>query len=177
MNEEEKREYHKKYNRWYYQRFKEVIKRHNAKYARTEKGKEVKRKAKAKYLKTKAGKESKRKCQAKFRKTKKGKVVQRKYHAKYCRTKKGKETQRKNDVKHAKTEKGKATTRKKDFKRRTLGFIELNDHFPNSDAHHIDKEFIIYIPTEMHRSVSHNVHTGKGMEEINNIAIDFCYGD
>ena len=62
-------------------------------------------------------------------------------------------------------------------KRRGLGYIPLNDRFIGSEGHHIDKEFVIYIPKEMHMSVRHNVHTGKGMEQINTLAVDFCYGD
>ena len=67
--------------------------------------------------------------------------------------------------------------RKTRAKRRTLGYIELNDSFVGSEGHHIDEEFVIHIPKEIHRSVTHNVHTGKGMEEINDMAIDFAYGD
>ena len=58
-------------------------------------------------------------------------------------------------------------------KRRQLGFIPLNECFPNAHAHHIDTEHIIYIPEELHRSIPHNLNTGKGMEEINAKAYDF----
>lgn len=57
--------------------------------------------------------------------------------------------------------------RKSRFKRRSLGFIPLNEPFEGAHGHHIDKEHIVYIPAKLHRSVSHNVFTGEGMDEIN----------
>ena len=62
-------------------------------------------------------------------------------------------------------------------RRRGLGFIPLNDWFPGCEAHHIDKEFVIHIPKEMHRSIYHSVTQNINMEKINALAIDFCYGD
>ncbi|MCK4258074.1 MAG: hypothetical protein KAX49_03800 [Halanaerobiales bacterium] len=53
-------------------------------------------------------------------------------------------------------------------RRRNLGFIPLNKHFENSEGHHINTNFIIYIPKKLHRSIYHNIWTGKGMDEINN---------
>ena len=67
--------------------------------------------------------------------------------------------------------------RKVKAKRRGLKYIELNDRFAGSTGHHLDKEFVIHIPAEMHKSVRHNVHTGKGMDQINALAIDYCYGE
>ena len=57
-----------------------------------------------------------------------------------------------------------------------MGFIELNDYFEGAHAHHIDKEFVLYIPRELHRSVYHNMWSGEGMEEINVLAFEFVYG-
>ena len=54
-----------------------------------------------------------------------------------------------------------------------MEFIELNQRFESSHAHHIDKEHIIYIPKELHMSINHNIWTGKGMEEINRKAFAF----
>ena len=82
----------------------------------------------------------------------------------------------KQNKKYSKTAKGKTAIRKTQAKRRQLDFIELNEHFNDSEAHHIDKEFVLYIPRELHRSVFHNVWTGKGMEEINEMAIEWVYG-
>lgn len=116
--------------------------------------------------------ERRKRWDARYSETEQGK----KTHREYAVSEKGKETQRKGNAKYSKTKRGKLTCRRKNSRRRTLGFIELNEPFPNFEGHHIDKEFIIYIPTEMHQSVRHNVHSGVGMEEINNLAIDFCYG-
>ena len=56
---------------------------------------------------------------------------------------------------------------------RNLGFIPLNQYFEGLEAHHIDKERIIYIPKEYHRSITHNLETGKNMPLINAIAWDY----
>ena len=61
-------------------------------------------------------------------------------------------------------------------KRRGFGFIPLNEKFPGADAHHLDKELVLYIPKVLHRSVPHNMFTGKGMEEINNLVCEYVYG-
>lgn len=61
-------------------------------------------------------------------------------------------------------------------KRRGFGFIPLNDKFQDSDAHHLDKDFVLYLPRELHQSVRHNIFTGEGMEEINNLACEYVYG-
>jgi hypothetical protein len=52
-------------------------------------------------------------------------------------------------------------------KRRKLGFIPLNKSFAGSEAHHIDKIYVVYIPRELHISVPHNIRTGCNMGEIN----------
>ena len=95
----------------------------------------------------------------------------------WLKTDKGEASQKKSVAKFRKTDSGIASSKKRNAKRRMLEFIPLNERFEGSEAHHIDKEFIIYVPKEMHRSVWHNIHTGKGMEQINDMAIDFCYGD
>ena len=60
---------------------------------------------------------------------------------------------------------------------RSFGFIPLNDWFPGCEGHHIDKEFVIHIPKEMHKSIWHSVTKNINMDLINDLAIDFCYGD
>lgn len=67
----------------------------------------------------------------------------------------------------------KKTKSKHNSKRRGLGHVMLNKPFENSDAHHIDEVHIIYMPADLHRSISHNVWTGQGMEEINAIAFRY----
>lgn len=61
----------------------------------------------------------------------------------------------------------KRTRRRNKAKRRKLGFVPLNEPFAGSDAHHIDKIHIIYVPKSLHDSIRHNIWTGKGMTEIN----------
>jgi len=60
--------------------------------------------------------------------------------------------------------------RRNSFKRRNLGFVPLNIYFKGSEAHHIDKDRVIYIPKNIHQSISHNVWTGKNMDKINQLA-------
>lgn len=65
------------------------------------------------------------------------------------------------------------SNRKCQAKRRVLGFISLNSSFNGCEGHHINKEFVIYIPKELHRSISHNVFTGKNMDKINVLAYEW----
>lgn len=66
--------------------------------------------------------------------------------------------------------------KRREEKRRGFGFIPLNDKFPGTEAHHLDKELVLYIPKELHQSVWHNMFTGQGMEEMNNLACEYVYG-
>ena len=58
-------------------------------------------------------------------------------------------------------------------KRRALGFVPLNEPFDGADAHHVSREYVVYIPEDLHCSVSHNIWTGKNMEQINLLAFDY----
>lgn len=85
-----------------------------------------------------------------------------------------KQTILEHNKKYSKTPEGRIAISRCSTKRnRELGFEPLNEWFPDSEGHHIDKERIIYIPKELHQSISHNVFTGKGMEEINKLAFEF----
>lgn len=79
--------------------------------------------------------------------------------------------------KYRKTEKGKEMVRKNRAKRRGFGFIKLNEPFPGCEGHHLDKEFVVHIPKEMHKSIFHSVLQDINMEEINALALDYVYGD
>lgn len=59
---------------------------------------------------------------------------------------------------------------KRNAHRRTLGFVPMNTYFEGSEGHHLNQSDVIYIPKEMHRSIAHNVWTGKNMECINALA-------
>lgn len=63
--------------------------------------------------------------------------------------------------------------RKHVAKRRVLGFNALNSHFVGSEAHHINRNDVIYIPKELHRSVYHDQWTGKNMDKINVLACEW----
>lgn len=56
-------------------------------------------------------------------------------------------------------------------KHRALGFIPLNEPFKGSEGHHIDKEHVVYVLKKLHRSIRHNVWTGEGMKEINELCM------
>lgn len=78
---------------------------------------------------------------------------------------------------YLKTKNGILSKKKHYHKRyRELGFISLNDWeagTPDSEGHHLDKINVIYIPEELHKSISHNVYTGKNMDTINLRAWDY----
>ena len=81
------------------------------------------------------------------------------------------------DKKYRSSLKGKKTNEKHEAKHRKLGFIPLNEPFPNSEAHHIDLEYVIHIPYELHHSVPHNIWTGQNMELINNKVFEWLQLD
>lgn len=60
-------------------------------------------------------------------------------------------------------------------KRRCLKFNPLNELIEGieCDAHHINKEDVIYIPTIIHRRVNHSLKNNKNMKVINSIAYGF----
>ena len=79
---------------------------------------------------------------------------------------------------YAQSPKGKLVHAKAKARRcRELGFNPINEPFPGSEAHHINKNDVIYILVELHRSVHHNLSTGKGMEEINDLAQEFLLAE
>lgn len=55
--------------------------------------------------------------------------------------------------------------------------IKLNDYFVGSDAHHITKSIVVYIPSELHNHISHNIKNGTNMGEINLLAFQFINGE
>jgi len=75
-------------------------------------------------------------------------------------------------------EKMRAFNRKHKAKRlRNLGFVPLNSPFYGCEAHHINKDDVIYIPKAMHLSVRHNLETGKNMDVINALAGQYLTED
>lgn len=54
--------------------------------------------------------------------------------------------------------------------------IKMNDYFIGSDAHHITKSIIVYIPSVLHQHIKHNLKTGYNMGEINMLATQYITG-
>jgi len=61
-------------------------------------------------------------------------------------------------------------------RRRNLGYITLNERFKGSHGHHLDKDHVLFIPKELHRSMYHSVLGDINMEIINKIAMDWYSG-
>lgn len=53
----------------------------------------------------------------------------------------------------------------------------MNERFPDSNKHHVSKETVIFIPTKLHRSVSHNIWNGDNMDKINSLAFEWFYDE
>lgn len=62
---------------------------------------------------------------------------------------------------------------KANTKRRSLGRIPLNSWFLGSDGHHLDIDHVVYIPHTLHQSVSHDHNTGRNMDKINALAMQW----
>ena len=56
---------------------------------------------------------------------------------------------------------------------RNLGFILLNKYSEGFEAHHIDRNYVIFIPREVHRSIYHSVTKNINMDEINAVAFNY----
>ena len=56
-------------------------------------------------------------------------------------------------------------------RQRELGYNPLNTRFEGSVGHHITKDDVVFIPEEIHKSIPHNIFTGKNMPEINGAAL------
>lgn len=69
------------------------------------------------------------------------------------------------------------STRRRVLKRRGLGFNPLNSWFSGCEAHHINKDDVIYMPRKLHRSIYHNQYTGQGMVQMNALAGAFLTED
>lgn len=61
-------------------------------------------------------------------------------------------------------------------KRRAYGFDQLNETFVGCERHHIDKNHVVFIPKELHRSVWHSLNRPETMEQINTKVICWLLG-
>ena len=88
-----------------------------------------------------------------------------------------KEYQKEYRKQYLKTPNGKISKKKSFAKRkRELSYIVLNKSeatMPFFEGHHLDKEYVLFIPKELHRSIYHNIYTGYNMDIINEKAIDW----
>jgi len=69
----------------------------------------------------------------------------------------------------------KITAAKSHAKRdRGLGFISLNEcKIDGWEGHHLNKDYVIYIPKELHHSIYHNIWTNQNMDDINFIVLQW----
>lgn len=74
---------------------------------------------------------------------------------------------------HGRTVKGMATRRRINAAKREFGFVPLNKDFQGSEGHHINTERVIYVPKEMHKSVSHSILKNRNMEKINMLVFNW----
>jgi len=51
--------------------------------------------------------------------------------------------------------------------------IQLNKKFVGSNGHHITTNVVVFLPKDLHKSISHNMKTGKNMIEINKLALNY----
>lgn len=54
---------------------------------------------------------------------------------------------------------------------------QLNKRFIGSVGHHISHDTVVFIPKELHEHFYHNMKTGRGMLEMNVLALQFLYGE
>ena len=54
--------------------------------------------------------------------------------------------------------------------------IQMNERFYGSDGHHITPSIVVFIPSDLHRHIRHNIKTGENMGEINALSIQFING-
>lgn len=67
--------------------------------------------------------------------------------------------------------------RKHSAKHRGLGWLSLNPWFVGSEGHHVTKTIVIYVPKALNQGFGHDIWTGRGMEKINALAVQWLTGD
>lgn len=58
-------------------------------------------------------------------------------------------------------------------KKKEEKLILLNEHFSNSDLHHLNAIYGIYIPTILHQSVNHDLKKNINMDKINKKSLEY----
>lgn len=52
---------------------------------------------------------------------------------------------------------------------------KINEWFPGCEGHHLSRSLVVFIPTELHNHIWHNMKTGLGMAEMNALALQFAF--
>ena len=74
---------------------------------------------------------------------------------------------------------GRAYIKTRSYRRRSLGNDVINPdliNMPGFHGHHIDREHVLYIPKELHKSVPHSQKKPETMEQINTKAFAWLLG-
>lgn len=143
-----------------------------------------------KYLLNECYRKGVRRSYSQYSHSDKGQITKKAGHKRYSKTKHYKEYKKwyassvgkhlvsyhTRRVRWLKTSPGKSYIRRKEARRRQLlGFIALNNWFPGSHGHHVNWEYVIYIPKELHCSVWHSVLRNTNMDTINKEAYKFLF--
>lgn len=136
----------------------EAQKRAEKKYKQSEKGKATAKR----YIESDKGKIK----EARYSQSEKGKARLKRYgqsekgkgmHARYKQTKKGKIINARICAK----------------RKRNLGYYVINNKFPGSEGHHINKDNVLFIPEELHRLNRHRLSDPEPMKVINTLAFEW----
>ena len=141
------KEEHNKWGKIYYQTHKEKIKKQTDKYRQTHK-EEIKEKHRKEYINNRE------------------KILCRSNNYRLTHKEQTNRNHRKWD-KINPDKRLKIYTKHRDKRKRGLGYIPINKWFKGSEGHHLTKEYVMYIPKELHRLIRHNIFTGKNMNLIN----------
>lgn len=60
-------------------------------------------------------------------------------------------------------------------KKRGLGFNPINERFEGSEAHHMDKNTVVFIPAKLHQSIYHRLDNPTTMFKINMAVVDWLW--
>ena len=150
----------------------EAQKKAESKYRQSKKGKA----AKIRHAQTEKGKATHKRGDARYAQSENGKVVNARVNAHHLQTEKGKAMQARGSACYNQTEKGKIIAARVNARRkRDLGYKPINNWFPGSEGHHINKEDVLFIPVELHRSIAHRQDDLESMKEINDVAFEWFY--
>lgn len=136
--------------------------------------------------------EAQKGAEKKYKQSEKGKATAKRYiesdkgkikEARYRQSEKSKarlkrfRQSEKGKIMHARfrqTEKGKIINARICAKRkRNLGYNVINNQFPSSEGHHINKDNVLFIPEELHQLNRHRLSDPESMKVINTLAFEW----